>query len=194
MCIALLFVGALSAQKGEWKLAKSENGVKVFTRAVEGEKVKQFRAEFEVRSTLEKAMEILDDIERYPSWQDNCEDAELVKSIDDSNFIARYTSDTPWPFTDRDIVLRFKRMPIENNRLVYDITNAAGAFPEQSGYVRIPQAGGKWEIVRRDDGMLAVSYQFSADPGGSIPKWLVNMFIVQGPHNSMVRMRELLEN
>lgn len=179
-------------EQSAWELAKSGNGIEVFTRAKLGGNVKEFRAVTTLETSAKKAESLIADIDRYPNWQDNCEEAHLVKRVDDSTVIARYTSETPWPFNDRDIVLQMTRKDKTDGGVLFEIENAADAYPENDDFVRIPNAGGKWEITPLGDNRCEVNYEFYADPAGNVPKWLVNMFVVQGPYNSFERMREIL--
>lgn len=180
------------AQKGEWKLAKSGDGVEVYTRSKEGQKVKEFRAETTVNKTVEDVVALIDKIDQYPAWQDNCDDAHVVEQRDGSRVVARYTASTPWPFTDRDVVIEMKKQPQSNGGMKIALNSQHELYPEQKGYVRIKEAGGFWEIEPLGDGSTSVIYQFHADPGGSVPNWLINAFIVQGPYNSLLAMKKLL--
>ncbi len=180
-------------QQKPWKLAKSGKGIEIYTRKTESENLKEFKAMMTVKSSLSEVAALITDIAKYVEWQDNCQQAEVVTRIDEHTVISRFTSETPWPFHDRDIVLRMKRQSETDNRLVYVLNNAPNAYPEQKNFVRIPKAGGRWELSSAGDAQCEVVYQFYADPGGNIPKWLVKMFIVQGPYNSFVRMKEMLE-
>lgn len=182
----------LFGQQSEWKLAKSGDGVEVYTRKRAKGDIKEFKATTVVNVAVSKVEQLLDDVDRYPNWQDNCEEAELVKRIDDRTIIGRYTSETPWPFNDRDVVLKMTKLSTADGGVVYQVENAPDAYPIVDDFERIPRAGGKWELRPKGEDQCAVTYEFYADPGGNVPKWLVNMFIVQGPYNSFVRMKEIL--
>lgn len=180
------------AQQQPWKLAKSENGIEIFTRNTAGGDLKEFKAVMTVNHSLHDVSALITDVEKYVEWQDNCQQAELVKRIDERTVISRYTSETPWPFNDRDIVLKMEKQQNAEDRLVYLLQNAPDVYPKQKDYERIPRAGGRWELREVDEDQCEVIYQFFADPGGNVPNWLVKMFIVQGPYNSFVNMKELL--
>lgn len=191
LLLQLMFVGFAMAQTAEWKLAKSGDGIEIYTRTRDGGKVKEYKAITTVNQKLTRVEQLLDDIDRYPDWQSNLESSEIIERIDDQTIIGRYLSSTPWPFDDRDIVLKMRKEK-NGSELVYRIENAPDAYPEDEDYVRIPTAGGYWQVTEVDGNKCELVYQFYADPGGSIPKWLVNMFIVQGPYNSFTRMKEVL--
>lgn len=184
----------LITAQSEWKLAKSGDGIEVYTRNRAEDKIKEFRVTTTVQQPLKRIENLLEDVEAYPTWQDNCEESEVVEKIDNKTVISRYTSSTPFPFSDRDVVLKMTKKPQSDGRVIYQIENAADAIEERDKFVRIPRAGGRWELESKGNSATLVTYQFYADPGGNVPSWLVNMFIVQGPYNSFKQMRELLAN
>lgn len=188
----LLLSGGVFAQKGVWKLAKSGEGVEVYTRSTEGKKTKSFKAQTIVDYSLEEVAKLLDDVSRYNQWQDNCEVSELVKRIDENEQVGRYTSPTPWPFTDRDVVMRMRKEEQSDGSIKYFLQSTPDAYPRDDDFMRIEDAEGLWFVKPVGPEKTEVIYEFYADPGGNVPNWLVNMFIVQGPFNSFVRMRETL--
>lgn len=188
----LLIGGEAFAQKGVWKLAKSGEGVEVYTRSSEGKKTKSFKAQTIVDYSLDDVAKLLDDVSRYKEWQDNCEVSEVVKRIDENEQYGRYTSPTPWPFTDRDVVMRMRKEKQSDGSIKYVLQSAPDAYPRDDDFMRIEDAGGFWLVKPVGPAQTEVVYEFYADPGGNVPNWLVNIFIVQGPYNSFIQMRETL--
>lgn len=180
------------AQDTNWKLAKSSNGVEVYTRDRADDDLREFKAVTVVEEGMAEVQKLLEDVEHYYSWQDNCQKSQIIERLDEYTIIGRYTSETPWPFNDRDVVLKMTKRQNSGDEVEYLIENAPDAYPKQDDFERIPRAGGKWKLKSLGDGKCEVLYQFYADPGGNVPNWLVKMFIVQGPYNSFVRMKELL--
>jgi hypothetical protein len=44
------------------------------------------------------------------------------------------------------------------------------------------------------NGEVTVSYKLRLDSGGKIPDWMVNLFIIKGPYESTLKMRERVES
>jgi hypothetical protein len=57
---------------------------------------------------------------------------------------------------------------------------------------RISRGQGFWEVVETSDGKLEITFQMQVDPGGSIPSWLANMFVVDTPFNTLNELKRLL--
>jgi hypothetical protein len=58
-------------------------------------------------------------------------------------------------------------------------------------YLRIEISQGSWIFKKIDDNRVEVIHQFMSDPGGNIPKWIVNMFIVSGPYKTLENLKEI---
>ena len=52
------------------------------------------------------------------------------------------------------------------------------------------QVEGRWTMTPKADGMVEVVYEAHTDPGGSVPSWLSNKFVVEAPFNTLKGMRE----
>ena len=67
------------------------------------------------------------------------------------------------------------------------------SFPEDDDVVRIQQLEGFWEITDLKNGYIRLVQQCLADPGGSLPAWLVNSSVVDSPFFSMNAIKNYLE-
>ena len=54
-------------------------------------------------------------------------------------------------------------------------------IPPKPKHVRMPMIEGYWRFVRQGNKTM-VTYQNKANPGGSIPAWLVNLSVVDMPY------------
>jgi hypothetical protein len=65
-------------------------------------------------------------------------------------------------------------------------------YPQTDDFVRVPFALGKWQVVSVQ-GSLRVVYTLRIDPGGSVPVWLINLSMAEGPYNSFSKLKEKLK-
>ncbi len=49
-----------------------------------------------------------------------------------------------------------------------------------------------WIIKPNQNGTISAEYHFSGDPGGTLPIWLINLFITEAPYKTQVKMHELI--
>mgnify|MGYP002718257558 CR=1 FL=1 len=66
-------------------------------------------------------------------------------------------------------------------------------LPKEDGYTRVASLKGFWKFVPQGDGKVEVTYQVHTEPGGSVPSWLANSFVVEAPFNTLSGLRALAE-
>jgi hypothetical protein len=174
-----------------WEKAIDKDGVVISTRPVDSTDFKEFLAETQMRGTIEKFKEILLDIERYHKWMPDCKSAEVVSMPSPDDITYHMKLKVPFPFQNRDIVQQLV-LHEEENLLEIEIINRPDRVGKETKYVRMPVAKGKWEVRSISDNELSIHFQYYADPGGNIPPWLVNSFVVKNPHTILKRIREMM--
>jgi hypothetical protein len=73
------------------------------------------------------------------------------------------------------------------------LNEEAEYLPLQQGFVRVSRVKGFWQLKPYEGGVEVV-YQVHSDPGGSVPAWLANSFVVDAPFNTLINLRKLAEN
>ena len=196
--LLLVFIFAsieLTAFSGDqWKLEKDKNGIRVYTRLTEGRKIKEFKAITRVKSSLTSVVALVRDADAAPEWYNHVESGEPIKIFDEQSSIVHLKLDFPFPATDRDLVARFDYSQDPDTKIVRStVIGVHDYIPENDGFIRIRELEGSWKFTPLEDGMVEVEYQFYADPGGNLPVWAVNMFIVDDPYKSLRRMQEFVD-
>jgi len=174
-----------------WKLRKDKHGIKVYTRVHEKTGVLEYKAITTIETDLGQLVRIINDVEKYPAWTANCESAEVNKVVNDSTRIEYMTTPVPWPLSDRDVVLEFVVTKHTEDYFEANLTSVPNAVPEKDKYVRIITSKGYWIFRKVGEESIEIVHQFKSDPGGNIPMWIVNMFIVSGPYKTLLNLKDL---
>lgn len=181
---ALLLAASGVQAEDDWTLAKSEDGVEIYTREVPGSVFKEFRATVQIPAPLARVVEWYQDPSTYPEWIDRCAEARRVETAGGAP--ANYLRfDFPFPATDRDVVLRGQPSVQTPTEVVFDVTNVDGAAPETPGVVRIPMIRGRWEFRSHGDDATDVIYSQHMDAGGRLPAFIVNRASVDSPYGTL---------
>jgi len=201
--IVFLFLTTYSAVMGKenlsmedsagWNLRKDKNGIKVYTRDHKNEGILEYLAITTVDATIEKLAEIIHDVENYPDWTENCETASVYKILSDSSRVEYMTTKVPWPLEDRDVVMEFIVSSHTNEYFEAILRSVPDAVPESEDYVRIHISEGNWIFKEIGENKVEVIHQFLSEPGGNIPMWIVNMFIVSGPYKTLLNLKHLCQ-
>ncbi len=189
--LGLLQTLSSSAQEN-WKLVKDEAGIKVYTKLEQGSDYKAFKAEMQVSCKIENIVEVLKNGESINSWIVNCKGVKLLKTEDNAQYYYIETA-LPFPFKNRDMVYHFQYMKIDSGQVKVSVTGIPGYIPPSEGIVRLAKADGYWLLTSTDATTTAVAYQMHVEPGGLIPAWLANPFIVNVPFSTFKELRMIVQ-
>ena len=191
--LAFLLIISSSSFANDWQLEKNKEGIKVYTREKAGSEILEFKAICEVAAPRLRVAEVVARITDYPNWFPDCANAQVLKSISSTKRKIYYEVDLPWPTSNRDVVMMLR---VEVDKSAHSTTiffdHATGGKAEKEGVVRMPYADGFWKLTTIGK-KTKVHYQFIADPGGSLPAWVINMFIVDGPYDTLIALKERLK-
>lgn len=194
MSLRLLRVGALfaasaAAQAGDWELVRDEQGVRVWLKPVEGSAYQAFRGEALMQTDLATLRALQEDVAASCAWIYNCREQRLLDYVGDTAWTyARF--DTPWPVKARDSVMQVSTRMERDGSLVHHLQAAPQRLPRDPGYQRVSAAQGYWRMTPEGEGWVRVTYELHAEPGGQVPAWLANSFVVDAPFNTLLRLRK----
>jgi hypothetical protein len=193
----VLFSTFASAAIGQynWKLSKDEDGIKVYQSEVKYSKYKSIKVECTLEGTYDKLMAILNDVVNQKNWVYNNKTSSILKRVSASEFYYYSETHLPWPMTNRDAIIHLKMNKDSLNRfLKISAVSVPSYTPEKSGMVRVPRSDISWYVTMPSAKTISIVYIFDAEPGGSLPAWVVNMFIDKGPYESFKKLSELLKH
>lgn len=194
--IALLvfLLPVLAHADGDWRLDRDKDGIRVYTRAVEGSALREFRAEMTADAGVENILRLLDDTDNLVNWLADCKKSERIKQINQYTAINYVQYDQPWPVSDRDMYIHSQaQINFEEGSAVVKLQGLPDYKPSKRGMVRIPFLDGSWKLTPTENGKTNVVYQVLAKPGGAVPAFLANRAATDAPMETLKNMREQLE-
>ncbi len=131
-------------------------------------------------------------VHTYVDWQHNCEEARVLPQADGSTLTYNRIG-SPWPVSDRDVVLRSTRRNLNDGAIHIEFQSTEDAKLEvQSGVVRMPRLFGSYDLTPVEGGTHVV-YKVDSDPGGSLPGWLVRQASKDLPYFTLRNLQERAE-
>lgn len=177
-----------------WKLSREKDGIKVYQSETSFSDFKSIKVESEVQGTYEKLMATLYDVALQKDWVYSSKKSYLLTSNSTTDFYYYSETSVPWPISNRDAVIHMTMMRDSLNRfLKVTATGVPNYIPEKSGKVRVPKLLINWYVTMLSSTSLSIVYTLEAEPGGSVPAWLVNMFADKGPYESFKKLSEILK-
>lgn len=195
MCLACLFISCtLFSEAQEWSLSKEKDGVKVYTRKIDGWGLKEYKAVVEIKTDLESGLMAYKDPTQRKKWMsDRVAKVGNIKEYNDDFIMTYNLGKAPWPVSDRDQVSLVKFSKPSDDVILADVEACEMCIPKIDGVVRVPRSKGYWRFEDIGNGEVRITTQMVADLGGSVPDWVVNSFIVSGPFDTLTSLKSYLE-
>jgi len=89
-----------TAQEAKWELKKDKNDVKIYVREAKDSPFKELSMKFTVDASMSTIVALLQDVEAIPEWVYKCEEAYVVKEINNEEEYYYNLIDFPWPMSD----------------------------------------------------------------------------------------------
>lgn len=199
--IAALWLGLLAGAlpcvgfAQEWQVIAQRDGIVVSRRQLEDRRLPELRSQGEVAGTPYEILAVLLDVPAYQHWVPDCAEARTVRTLGAWHRIVYTRTDLPWPLRDREAVVDQQVTFVRAPALV-TVTFAAieGAdVPHATDTVRTDIAAGSYTIEAIGERRSRVTYQVNADPGGSLPDWLIRMQSRRNPLGALAGLRRRVE-
>lgn len=179
----------------DWELAKEKNGISVYTRKTEQIDFKEFKGITYIDNSVSSFLAVITDVDNLTDWVYSVINAKLLEKSSDTLMIYYAESKVPWPFDNRDAVYRDKvSWDADKRVLTIDIKCLPGYIEKNEDIVRIPFAKGHWRVEELEKNRIKVEFQMLVDPGGTIPAWLANAFVVDSPFETLEGLREVIKD
>jgi hypothetical protein len=182
----------LCAQQ-HWEQKRSGNGITVF-QADSDSKFKTVKVQALLTGSKTKLVKILQAVDRNTEWVYATKRSHLVEKISDSNLIYYAETALPWPMKNRDQPIHLVIHP-ETGDSILTITTIGepDRLPINTNLVRIQKFSGTWKVKTVSPTQISIDYLLNVDPSGSVPAWLVNIFVSKGPFETFSKLAEKLK-
>ncbi|MBC8187012.1 MAG: hypothetical protein H8E78_02225 [Proteobacteria bacterium] len=179
--LIVFWVGIASSALAERNVVREENGITVEEESVEGRALPILIGTATMDASAEQIAAWVTAVHTYVDWQHSCEEARVLMQPDGSRLTYNRIA-SPWPVSDRDVVLRPSRENLDNGGIRLEFLSTEDAnFDVPRGVVRMPRLIGSYVLTPRSEGGTHVVYTVDSDPGGSLPVWPLNLLLEDLP-------------
>ncbi|MFQ5803361.1 MAG: hypothetical protein ACE5JQ_10755 [Candidatus Methylomirabilales bacterium] len=173
-----------------WERLKEKDGVIIFLRERSGTAFKEAIGKGVIDAPPCRVFQVLTDSDRLVDFMPYLKGRIIKNGSGDEDYGCQYL-DFPWPFSDRFIKFRTKRIQNYRNHpceyFVYwrkdetfscTLEEVKEAYEDAGSDPIVPRANeGYWYLVPQAGGKKTLAYYYVfTDPGGSIPSWLMNLY------------------
>ncbi|WP_255038302.1 START domain-containing protein [Lacihabitans soyangensis] len=180
------------SQSNDWKFVKKIDGISIYHRKVGNGNLKDVKIETTFDSNLSTIVEALLDVPSFNKWIYKVEYSKTLRIIGPNQVEYHNRINMPWPAVDRDIVAinKISQNAVTKEVISEDVCNWKG-LPLDKNFVRIKDFYAKWTLNVVNGGVKG-TYIFHSDPGGDLPAAMVNLFIDEGPLNSIKGLKKMI--
>lgn len=185
------FASPTEMTQSPWDLKKNKNGVKVYTRYIEGTNIKEFKVIGEIDASVTAVTAVIKDFQNFKNWVRNLSVTKVLGRPAADTEIRYLEIDMPWPISNRDAITRSAFTYNASNKSVkVNITSAEDHIAEKSGIVRVRGSKGHYLIKPKKNGKVEFTYQFYSNPGGNIPAWVINSTLSSVAYGTITNLRK----
>ncbi len=177
-----------------WKERINKDGILVFSKPVPNSKLNMIRVDCSVSASLSQFVALILDVDAGAGWLYSTVSSSLIKKISAHELYYYSELNFPWPSANRDFVghMRVSQNP-DTKTVTIDAENVVGFVPVKHGVIRMLSSTGKWTLIKKEHGLLAVEYILRADPGGTLPAWITILFDTKGPFETFKSLRQQIQ-
>jgi hypothetical protein len=196
--LILMVLPAISVAGGEWDLIVDKDGITLYAREVSGHSEAQFKGVCMVGRPLESVGFVLSDIASYPKWFFKCIEAKKIPAEDSTpfQFFLYVAIDTPWPFSDRDVVYKTE-VSIDYTSgkvVVHSIALKTPLMPLRRRYVRITDSEHQWILERISVARTRITFINRTNAGGPFANFLSNPGIRDTTIHSLKNLKKIFSH
>ncbi len=192
LIISVFFLSG--AYLSDWDLKKNSSGIEIYTRSFEGSDFDEFKGVTIISDvTLIKVLDVILDVQNYDDLFPDCINPKILKQVGKWYDIHYIQTKGPFPVKDRDSV--FEQVTVidqdgKHARIV--LKPLPDYIAENEDMVRVRKGSGFWDLKEDDHKNVTVTYQFHGEPGGDVPSWLANSFVVSHPFQTLKNLKSRL--
>ena len=146
------------------------------------------KASINLPYSMDEILLIIENVDDYYKILDS-----VIYSTKDENDIAHIRINYPFPFTDREYIVKFSKI-IDNQDIVYEFsTNSNLNTNLDENYVRLINAKGEWRLSPIDNNLIQVSYLWNGELRGGFPSWSLSRAWIRHGNEVLGNLKTKLE-
>ena len=177
----------------KWELVKDKNGIKIYTSQQADSKYKLVKVNALLPGKLEKVENLLQTPENNKNWIFKTNESYIIKRNSKDEIISYSSTALPWPASDRDLVAKSNFKYNADHSFKVILKGEQGIYPEKKNKVRVLFFYNTWDVKSDGKGNVMIDYFLQIDPGGSLPAWVINLFVAKGPYETFMNLSQLIQ-
>ncbi len=177
--------------QNNWTLQKEKDGIKISSRHNASSQFDDVHVEVDLSGNIEQLKSILLDIVHYKDWSYAMKKSVLIKQLGIGKLIYYSEIEVPWPASNRYFYANFELTEDTSNHALHVVSvNIPDYLPASKDLQQVTSVKGFWNISTISKKTIHVDYVLELNPGGSLPSWVINLFLTKGPLETFENIKQ----
>lgn len=186
--------GLLAQQNKQWQQVTDDDGIQVYTIEQHNSNIVKAKAITEIKASLIKIRQELDDIDSRHEWVPFLKQSKLIIVKSATMRLEYSLFSAPWPASNRDFVYSLELVKESSDQLIYKMRSVKTRYmPEDVNYIRGEIFESVYTLTKINENLTKVELSYHADPKGWLPSWIVNIIQRVLPYKILRNLRQRLE-
>ena len=192
--VSLVCIALPGFTQSDWQFSKEKKGIRVYTKSSDSSSFKAVKVEGVFEGSWEKLSAILMDVKNMDQWVYHTTKSYVIKKVSASELIYYTETILPWPINNRYTIVHMKLTTDgnQNTHKVVGVHEPNFVIPKTT-LIRTSYYRSLWEVKTLSKNKISIVFIVDINPGGSLPPWVVNMFITAGPFETFTKLGDLLK-
>jgi hypothetical protein len=196
--LPFMVLAAISGAGDQWKLIADKDGITLYARAVSDQPQVQFKGVCIVRHPIDAVGAVLSDVGSYTKWFFKCIEARKIPTENSSelHFFLYVAIDTPWPFSDRDVVYKTDvTIDYASGKVFVQSVALKSPFVQlKKQYVRISDSEHQWILERISADLTRITFINRTNAAGPFANYLSNSGVRDTTIHSLQNLKKILNH
>lgn len=188
----LFIIPFFSNAQTDWILKKDDNNIKIYTRSIVNEKLDEYKAITIIDTQIENVVKELVTAPKY-NKEYKSGISYYVKKQNDNQHVFYAHKDLPWPLKDRDLVTLLTIEKISKSKYKLKLESLPEIINQKEKTIRIKELKGFWLLEEKNNSTKVIQQLF-INPEGTLPAFVTNSLLINGPFKTFSELRSNLKN
>lgn len=188
----LFIIPFFSNAQTDWILKKDDNNIKIYTRSIVNEKLDEYKAITIIDTQIENVVKELVTAPKY-NKEYKSGISYYVKKQNDNQHVFYAHKDLPWPLKDRDLVTLLTIEKISKSKYKLKLESLPEIINQKQKTIRIKELKGFWLLEEKNNSTKVIQQLF-INPEGTLPAFVTNSLLINGPFKTFSELRSNLKN
>jgi len=182
----------------EWRLIKNDarKNIKAWDKRDDEKRYRSFKLDLMIDAPLETIARVYFDVENYPRWFWEVQEAKLLKKVSSTEFYYYLVHRAPVAQPNRDVIIHALVEPMTAKKpyVLFKLNAVPDYLPLKPPLVRMRAEDMVIKWTPMPNNQTHEEVEGYIDPGGDIPAWAINAVQRQAPYYTVIGLQRMVKN